>query len=65
MLIARALERRGRDTGTGMSKPAKARAAQQRCGSDPSHNLPRPVADWFAGAEPPDQAIELLRIAGF
>jgi hypothetical protein len=34
-------------------------------GSDLSDNLPKPVADWFAGTEPPEEAAELLRIAGF
>ena len=33
-------------------------------GSNLRDNLPDPVADWFAGTEPPDEAIELLRIAG-
>ena len=28
-------------------------------------NLPDPVADWFAGTEPPDEAVQNLRIAGF
>lgn len=34
-------------------------------GSNLRDNLPDAVADWFAGAEPPDEAVELLRIAGF
>jgi hypothetical protein len=34
-------------------------------GSNLRDNLPDPVVDWFAGTEPPDEAVELLRIAGF
>ena len=34
-------------------------------GSNVRDNLPDPVADWFAKSEPPDEAVELLRIAGF
>ena len=34
-------------------------------GSKLRDNLPDPVAEWFTGTEPPDEAVELLRIAGF